>query len=163
MKFLKQLIVFIIVIIALVIFIPRNNQTKTNKNLKEITSYYLTYNNVDIRINNNFQNYLSVLGKYNDERESDSKYPGHIYYYDNFQVETYYDGNVERIKSILFTGDNIYTNEGIGLGDPESYIVNTYNQATVYKDNVYQYVLNDTCLSFIVSEGKIISIEYSMT
>jgi hypothetical protein len=163
MKFLKQLIVFIIVIIALVIFIPRNNQTKTNKNLKEITSYYLTYNNVDIRINNNFQNYLSVLGKYNDERESDSNYPGHIYYYDNFQVETYYDGNVERIKSILFTGDNIYTNEGIGLGDPESYIVNTYNQATVYKDNVYQYVLNDTRLSFIVSKGKIISIEYSMT
>ena len=133
MKFLKQLIVFIIVIIALVIFIPRNNQTKTNKNLKEITSYYLTYNNVDIRINN------------------------------NFQVETYYDGNVERIKSILFTGDNIYTNEGVGLGDPESYIVNTYNQATVYKDNVYQYILNDTRLSFIVSKGKIISIEYSMT
>ena len=162
MKFLKQLIVFIIVIILLVIFIPRNNKAN-NKNTKEITSYYLTYNNVDIKLNNTFNNYLSVLDNYNDSRESDSRYPGRLYYYDNFQIETYYDGNVERIKSILFTGDNIYTNEGIGLGDSEDYITKTYNQPTIYKNNVYQYELNDTRLTFIVANEKIISIEYSIT
>ena len=163
MKFLKQAVVFIIIIIALVIFIPRNNKTATNKNLKEITSYYLTYNNVDIRVNNNFGNYLSVLGRFNDSRESDSQYPGTIYYYDNFQIETYYEGNVERIKSILFTSNNVFTNEGLSIGDPESYIIKTYNQATNYKDNVYIYELNGTRLTFIVSNEKIISIEYSIT
>ena len=163
MKFLKQAIVFLIVIIALVILIPRNNKTNPKQNLKEITSYYLTYNNVDIRVNNNFQNYLSILGNYNDSRESDSQYPGRVYYYDNFQIETYYDVNVERIKSILFTSNNVFTNEGLSIGDPESYILKTYNQATSYKDNVYVYELNETRLTFIVANEKIISIEYSIT
>ena len=165
MKYIKQGIVFIIVIIILLLVLPRNTAKHTinNENRVEISSYYLTYNNVDIRVNNNFNNYLAVLGRYNDYRESYSNLPGTIYYYDNFQIETYYDGNVERIKSILFTGDNIYTNEGISIGDPEEYIIKTYNAATKYQNNVYVYDLNDTRLTFIVENGYIISIEYSAT
>ena len=33
---------------------------------------------------NDFNNYIAVLGKYNDYRESDSNLPGTIYYYDSF-------------------------------------------------------------------------------
>ena len=162
MKFVKQAITFIIVIIVLVIFIPRNAFKPKEKRV-EITQYYLTYNNVDIKLNTDFNNYMATLGAYNDYRSNDGDVPGNIYYFDQFQVETYYLDNVERIKSILFTSEDIYTNEGLGLGDSEKYITQTYNQPTMYRNNVYYYELNNTSLSFIVDNNKIISIEYTIT
>ncbi len=160
MKYVKQVVTFIIVVIILVIFIPRNSLNKPKEKRVEITQYYLTYNNTDIKLNTDFNNYRVVFEPYNEYRESED---GNIYYYDKFQIETYYLDNVERIKSIMFTSENIYTNEGIGLGDPEKYITQTYNQPTMYRNNVYYYELNNTSLSFIVDNNKIISIEYAIT
>ena len=162
MKYIRQIITFIIVIIILVIFIPRNAFKSQEKRI-EITQYYLTYNNIDIKLNTDFSNYIATLDSYNDSRESDSNTPGSIYYYDKFQIETYYDGNIERVKSILFTSEDIYTNEGLGIGDSEKYIIQTYNQPTRYNNNIYYYELNDTSISFIVENNKIISIEYNIT
>ena len=162
MKFVRQAITFLIVIILLVIFIPRNAFKPQEKRI-EITQYYLTYNNIDIKLNTDFSNYIATLDSYNDYRESDSNTPGSIYYFDKFQIETYYEGNIERVKSILITSEDIYTNEGLGIGDPEKYITQTYNQPTRFNNDVYYYELNGTSLSFIVNNGKIISIEYSVT
>lgn len=160
MKYVKQVITFIIVVIILVIFVPRNSLNKPKEKRVDITQYYLTYNNIDIKLNTDFNNYIVVFDPYNEYRETEN---GNIYYYDKFQIETYYVEGVERIKSIMFTSDDIYTNEGLGIGDPEKYIIQTYNQATMYKNNVYYYELNGTSLSFIVQNDKIISIEYSIT
>lgn len=154
MKFIK-----ILIIISFLIVIGGCTGDKS----ETITEYTFTYNNLTIAPGTLFSNVLANLGQPNDtstENNSDSNSPIHIYQYDHFVIETYYEENVEKIYSITFIDNEISTNEGIKIGDTIDNIINTYGSSFDNKNNIYVYNYLNTNMSFIIENDIIVSIKY---
>ena len=81
----------IIIILIVLLFI-----CGCNKNEKTIYEYYVTVDNIDIKVNTLF-NYLKVsLNNYNDIKEVDNS-DNIIYVYNDMEIETYKDNNEEKV------------------------------------------------------------------
>ncbi len=83
-----------------------------------------------------------------------------IYEYDGFEVETYEDGEVEKIYSIYFTDTKQKTSEGICVSDSYEKMVETYGEEFENDNTQYTYTKDNTCLEFIVENDVITSIKY---
>ncbi len=136
-------------------------QNKKNAAKTPTTEYYLNYHDTIIKLNSNYTNVIATIGLSNDSRQENDEIS--IYSYDDFEIETSLENNIEKIKSLWFTSENITTNEGIKIGDTKEKMEQTYGHATTNQDNVYVYNLNGTNLSFVTENDKIINIEYMLT
>ncbi len=83
------------------------------------------------------------------------------YTYEHFQIETYPDGDADRISSILLLDDIVQTSEGISIGMTKEELENAYGAEYEDKDGKLVYTKDGGRLSFILQEGKIKSVEYS--
>lgn len=83
-----------------------------------------------------------------------------IYTYDHFRVETYPDGEKDRIGTILLMDDLTKTAEGIGIGMSKEELEKAYGITYVEEGDFYIYKKGGMSLCFLMQEGKIISIEY---
>ncbi len=152
MKFIK-----ILIIVSFIIFIGGCTKDKS------ASEYTFTYNNLTITPGTLFSNVLANLGQPNDtstENNLDSNSPIHIYQYDHFVIETYYEDNTEKVYSIAFIDSEVSTNEGIKIGDRIDNIINTYGSSFDNKNNIYVYNYLNTNMSFIVENDIIVSIKY---
>lgn len=136
-------------------------QNKKNAAKTPTTEYYLNYHDTIIKLNSNYTNVIATIGLSNDSRQENDEIS--IYSYDDFEIETSLENNIEKIKSLWFTSENITTNEGIKIGDTKEKMEQTYGHATTNQGNVYVYNLNGTNLSFVTENDKIINIEYMLT
>lgn len=131
------------------------------------TEYYTKYNSIEIRPGTFFNNLIATLDEYNSYRiEQSNYYEGEatIYEYNTFEVETYFDNNIEKIFSIRFTSDNQLTNEGVRLGDSKEKMLNIYkNNYTNPDDNIFVYNLSNTNLSFTIEDDIIVEIVYYLS
>lgn len=159
MKIKKIAVVLIIILISINLSACQNKKSTTAK--VEQTEYYLNYDNIAIKLNSNYTNIIATLGLSNDSRKENENTK--VYSYDNFEIETSIENNVEKIKSLWFTSENITTNEGLKIGDTKEKIEQTYGQATTSQNDVYIYSTNGTSLSFVTENNKIINIEYMLT
>lgn len=126
---------------------------------KTIYEYYVTIDDVDIKLNRLFYLVDMSIGKYNSYKYV--KETGHyIYSYNDIEIETYFDNKEEKIDSFWFTTDKYHTNEGIGIGDSFKDMINTYGDKYIIKDNSYVYELNDTSITFVIENDIIKGIEY---
>ena len=83
--------------------------------------------------------------------------------YDDIEVETYGNNKGELIiYSIRFTGEDVKTNENIGLYSSLNDMIKTYGGNYVKNDNEYTYTKGNTDLIFIVQNDMIESIEYRL-
>lgn len=123
--------------------------------------FYLKYNNRDIKLDTVFD---ASISDYNDSFESANCAFGNrdvTYIYDDIEVETYgNDKNELIIYSIVFTSENVKTNEGIGIYDSIEEAVEKYGKDYTQEDNKYTYTHGKTSIIFITSNGIIESIEY---
>ncbi len=154
----------IILLIVLLLFLggcSKKEQTKIP------TEYYATYNAIEIKPGTFFNNLLSTIGEYNNYRIEDSSFndeKANIYEYDTFEIETYYDNEIEKIYSITFTSDEQLTNEGIKIGDTKEKMLSTYkNNYTNNVENIFIYNLSNTNISFTIENGIIIGIVYYLS
>lgn len=132
-----------------------------NKNEKIIYEYYVTVDNIDIKVNTLF-NYLKVsLNNYNDIKEVDNS-DNIIYVYNDMEIETYKDNNEEKVYGFWFTTDKFNTNEGVRIGDTIDKMLYVYGNNYKKNNNVYTYKLNNSSLLFIIDNGIIKGIEYSL-
>ena len=150
-----------ILAIILTIFLLTACQQKDSTTA--LTEFYLTYNEIDIKLNTNFTNTYVVLGEYNDKFINElSEQNNFIYSYDEFEIETTIKDNVEKISTIYFTSDSLITNEGIKIGDSLNKMIEVYgNGYEVGNESIYTYRLNNTSIIFIMEDNKIISIQYN--
>lgn len=81
------------------------------------------------------------------------------YTYPGFQIITRPDGDSDYVNSILFTDDSITTQEGIYIGSTAEDVTAAYGEGDV-TGSAIMYTKNNTTLSFILENGKVISIEY---
>ncbi len=124
--------------------------------------FYLKYQDKSFELNKVFTK--EEYGNYNDYFESENCAFGNkdiTYFYDDVEVETYGNERDELIVySILFTSENVKTNEGIGLYDTINDAINTYGNDYIKDGNKYIYNRNNTSLIIIVQNDIIESIEY---
>lgn len=156
---IKKIIAILTIILISINFSACQN--KKNAVKTPTTEYYLNYHDTIIKLNSNYTNVIATLGLSNDSRQENDEIS--IYSYDDFEIETSLENNIEKIKSLWFTSENITTNEDIKIGDTKEKMEQTYGHATTHQGNVYVYNLNETNLSFVTENDKIINIEYMLT
>lgn len=127
--------------------------------------YYPTYNSIDIKPGTMFNNILVSLEDYNSIREEPSNKneleTATIYEYDQFEIETYYENNVEKIYSIRITSEDFKTNENISIGNTKQDMINTYGNSYEEIENIiFIYKLSNTNLSFTLENDIITEIVY---
>ena len=145
----------VLLIISLLILCGCNNKEKT------IYEYYVTVDDVDIKVNVLFEFLKVTLNNYNDIKYTDGS-DNIIYSYNDIEIETYLDDEAERVKSFWFTSNKYNTNEGIRIGDSVDKMIYVYGDKYYYDNNTYTYKLNNSSLSFIVENDIIKGIEYSL-
>ena len=170
--FIGIIIVVIVAVIAVFVISnkPENggeptpaNETATSENASssEVNEYLFTVNGKTIAINEEMD--TEKFGKETNLYEVPScAFEGNdkIYEYEGFEVETYEDGNTEKIYSIYFTDTNQTTTEGVCVSDSYDKMIETYGSDFTNDGTQYTYIKNNTCLEFIVENEFITSIKY---
>ena len=85
-----------------------------------------------------------------------------VYTYEKFEVQTYLDGDQERIYSIYFIDPNLPTSEGLCLGDTVENVKSLYGEDYEMISNSYEYTGGNTVLSIITQNDVVVSIEYRL-
>lgn len=83
-----------------------------------------------------------------------------IYTYSHFEIDTYPDGDTDRISMILFLDDLVSTSEGICIGMTKEDMEKAYGTDYEVSNGFYRYTKDKMKLAFIIKDGEISSIEY---
>lgn len=85
------------------------------------------------------------------------------YYYGSFYVETYPDGDKDKVNMIWFADDTVSTEEGISIGDSVDKVKETYGEGKEVGANGLEYVSGNSKLTFIIDNGIVSQITYEYT
>ena len=85
-----------------------------------------------------------------------------IYTYEMFELQTYIEGEEERIYSIYFIDPNLPTPEGLCLGDTVDDMKALYGEDYEMEGNSYDYTGGNTMLAIITQNDVVTSIEYRL-
>ena len=120
---------------------------------------------VSISMDNEMKGILEQLGEAASYFESPScAFEGLIdktYTYEHFRIETYPDGETDRVSSVIFLDDIAETTEGISIGMTREDMEKAYGTEYEEKDGMVVYTKDGKHLSFLVRDGKIESVQYS--
>lgn len=83
-----------------------------------------------------------------------------MYTYSHFEIDTYPDGDMDKISMILFLDDLVSTPEGICIGMTKEDMEKAYGTDYEVSSGFYRYTKDNMKLSFIIEDGEITSIEY---
>lgn len=85
-----------------------------------------------------------------------------VYNYGSYEITSYQDGEQEKIYSVYFINDQITTTEGVKISDNSSVMFEKYGNDYVQIGNQYTYTSGNIELAFIVENGFITSITYTL-
>ena len=114
-------------------------------------------------INDDMSEVLTSLGEPQSYFEAEScAFEGldKTYTYSGFVITTRPEGEKDFVNSILLTDDRVTTPEGIYIGATGDDVTAAYGDSTAGFDTLLTYTKNGTTLNFVLSEDKVISIEY---
>jgi len=133
-------------------------------NDKPVTDeYYFIFKNYYILLNEDYEKTSAKIGAANDTFEAPScAFEGvdKTFYYDDFSIATYPDGNKDFIMSITLTGENVKTPEGAGLGMGFDDMIKIYGEDYGNTFDLYFYDKGDTQLAFLFEDGILADISY---
>lgn len=145
-------------------------EQKEEENGKDALNGYLFEverdgNKVSISVDNDMKGVLEKLGEAVSYFESPScAFEGLIdktYTYEHFRIETYPDGEKDRVRTIVLLDDIMETKEGIGVGMKKEDMEKAYGTEYEEKDGMTVYTKDGKHLSFLVRDGKIESVQYN--
>ena len=125
--------------------------------------YVFNYDGMDIAVDADAAPVIEKLGDYNSYFESPScaaEGIGKLYTYNDFEIQTYPDGDTDRILYVMLRTDNVATAEGIDLSSTREDIVEAYGQATEEETGSMKYEKDGMTLVFLFDGESLISIEY---
>lgn len=126
-------------------------------------AYSFTVGEVEISMNQDASEVLSVLGKAENFYEAQScKHQGKekVFTYEGFELSTYPSGSADYVKSIWFLGEETETPEGIHIGSSIEEMVEAYGEDYTEKQGRYSYISDEVILTFYTKKGLISGIEY---
>lgn len=84
------------------------------------------------------------------------------YYYGSFYVETYPDGDKDKVNMIWFADDTVSTQEGISIGDSVDKVKEAYGDGKEVGANGLEYVSGNTKITFIIDNDTVSQITYEL-
>lgn len=125
--------------------------------------FSFTHNGKTVTLGENMSDALVDLGEADSYFEAAScAFEGldKTYTYAGFIITTYPDGDQDFINSIQLTDDSAATQEGLYIGCTEDQVRETYGEPASEMASGLSYSSGGTDLSFVLEDGKVISIEY---
>ena len=128
--------------------------------------YVCSYQGVDIAVDEDMSSVSESLGEPVSYFEATScAFEGldKIYTYSGFEIDTYPEGEIDKISAITFIDDSIMTPEGIGIGDSQDKVKEIQGADFAESENLYIYEKNNMKLKFIFENESVVSVVYSST
>lgn len=164
---MKKIISTLLICILVVCGCSQKEPVKDGNTVNEVKEegFYLNYDGHKLELNKVFN--TSDYGQYDTLFENENCAFGErdvTYFYEGVEIETYggKEGDLT-VYSIRITGEDIKTNEGIGLYDLMEDAIKLYGTNYKQNENKYEYVKGNSSLIFITENDLIISIEYRLT
>ena len=143
--------------------IESDASTTQSTSSKAASGYVFSYNGLSIPVDADMAPIIDSLGEPNSYFESPScaaEGIGKLYTYNDFKIQTYPDGNIDRVLYVQLTTDTVATAEGIDLSSSREDIIDAYGQATEEITGAMKYEKDGMTLVFIFDGESLISIEY---
>jgi hypothetical protein len=125
--------------------------------------YIFSYHGTVIRVDGEMTTVRALLGEpvscYEDPSCA-AQGIDRIYNYTDFDIYTYADGDVERIRMVVLRTDNVATPEGVDLSASRADVVEAYGEDYTEEKGQIVYEKNGVQLCFILDGEDILSIEY---
>ncbi len=125
--------------------------------------YLFEINGVTLGVDMDMNELVPELGEAKSVFEAPScaaQGTAYVYSYGSYEIETYPDGEKNRIAYIILKDDTVATPEGIDLSKTRADIIKAYGQASEESDNRISYEKGGMKLNFIFGGDDITSIEY---
>lgn len=127
------------------------------------TGFVFNYDGMDIAVDSDASVVVDKLGEPKEYFESPScaaEGIGKLYTYDDFEIQTYPDGDKDLILYVMLRTDNVATAEGIDLSSSKDDIIAAYGEPSSEASGSMTYEKDGTKLVFIFDGDSLISIEY---
>lgn len=129
----------------------------------DVTEYVFRTGDTVVSIDQDMAEVLAALGEPKEYFEAEScAFEGmdKTYTYSGFVITTRPDGEKDYVNSIILSDDSVTTPEGIYIGSAAADVTAAYGESTEATDTFLPYTKGNTSLNFVLSNGKVISIEY---
>lgn len=155
-----------------------NTTTVTNDQVAESTDvvaafddvegsgYVFTQNDVNVIVDADAAPMIEALGTdYTYYEVASCAFEGKdkMYTYLSFEIDTYPDGDTDRVSVVILKDDSVATKEGVSLGDPMSKMIEVYGSDYTDEDGMCVYHKDNMKLCFVINNDAIASIKYSTT
>ncbi|SDI52599.1 hypothetical protein SAMN05421493_11727 [Pseudobutyrivibrio sp. 49] len=143
--------------------IEGSNSTTASAEATGSAGYVFSYNGIDMPVDADVAPILEKLGEPKEEFTSPScagQGDGHLYTYDDFQIQTYPDGDTDLILYVSLRTDNVATKEGIDLASSKDDILAAYGEPSEESATSLKFEKDGVKLVFIFDGDSLISIEY---
>lgn len=127
--------------------------------------FTFTYKGTEITLSEDAAPIIEKLGEPVNYFEAEScafKGLDKSYTYSEIVLDTYPDGETDRVSAIRLTTDTVSTPEGICLGDALDKVISVYGSGYTQDVNSYMYSKGGVKLTFIIKDDKVSSISYSI-
>ena len=125
-------------------------------------AYVFVTNGASVAVNADMAEVLAAIGEPQSYFEAEScAFNGldKTYTYAGFVISTRPDGDKDFVNSILLTDDSVTTPEGAYIGCPKADVVAAYGEGDDL-GALLTYTLGDCTMNFIITDDKVVSIEY---
>lgn len=129
----------------------------------DVTEYVFRTGDTVVSIDQDMAEVLAALGEPKEYFEAEScAFEGmdKTYTYSGFVITTRPDGEKDYVNSIILSDDSVTTPEGIYIGSAAADVTAAYGESAGATDTFLPYTKGNTSLNFVLSNGKVISIEY---
>lgn len=129
----------------------------------DIAEYVFRSGDTTVSVDQDMAEVLSALGEPKEYFEAEScAFEGmdKTYTYSGFVITTRPDGEKDFVNSIALTDDSVTTPEGLYIGSSAADITAAYGECAGATETFFPYTKGNTALNFVLSGGKVISIEY---
>ena len=139
------------------------NSEVTTTTQTEAEGYVFSYKGTDIPVDADAAPIIENLGEPKSYFESPScaaQGIGKLYSYGDFEIETYPDGDTDRVLYVLLKSDAVQTAEGANLASTRDDVIAAYGEPTEEKSGAMIYQKGDMKLKFLFNDTGMVSIEY---
>lgn len=123
-----------------------------------------TYGSTTIAMNVDTATFIDTLGEpksYTEEESCAFEGLSKTYYFGSFYLETYPDGDTDRVYSVWLVDDSVATEEGIYIGASQQQVEKAYGAEWFNGKNAYIVKSAECILTVILDNGVVNSIQYT--
>ena len=145
---------------------PETQSTSSKSGQTSAEVYKFTYNGTDIAMHADAAPVIAALGEPISCTEQQScAFEGldKTYYYGGFYIDTYPDGDTDRINDVWFASDAVATAEGIYIGSSAAQVEAAYGADAFNGENAYVLTKGASKFTVILTDGVVSSIQYAAT